>query len=485
MNIGNSANFYVKRYLRHDKVTGSMFDYEVHWPNGEELSFFVEAGVKQGEDDIGTFNGQIPFDVKKMSFGVITHNHLDHVGLLPVFIRQGFLGPIFTTYSTASLIDIPLYDSATIEDKNLKKSIASIDEVEKTLKQVVGVSYRKRIKPHKNITLVFYSNGHLVGSAIVLIAISYPGEKDIIILHTGDYKDKNVFFNVSLPPQKVRELEISNIVCESTYGDVDSDNPIFRKCLLANTAKALHEGKTVLYPTFAQGRHQEALLNIKSWKEREYIPQNTVVVIDGKSSQLYNARYQFGSVGIFKERRDFIPKDAKFISRDKERFVQRKKVMEDHRPKIILAPGGMASYGAITSYASYLISRDDVLIHLLGYCSPESSMYKIRDAKFGDTVDYNGKKIKKRCEIMQTAEMSSHAPRNVLLRFIRYFPNTLSISINHGDTEKQISFRNYLLDNLFIAPDQITVADSHLGVRIESSGITDVFEVEDFSTLEY
>ena len=64
-----------------------------------------------------------------------------------------------------------------------------------------------------------------------MIVITCPGREPITIIHTGDYKDKNVFFNVETPPKAVRELNISNIVCESTYGGVDSTDPMFKKCL--------------------------------------------------------------------------------------------------------------------------------------------------------------------------------------------------------------------------------------------------------------
>lgn len=475
MRIGKSENFYVQRYCRHNKVTGSNYFYSVHWPNGENIRFFLDAGAKQGEPDIGSFNGYFPFNAGRISFGIITHNHFDHMGLLPVIVRQGFKGPIFTSYPTANLIDISLYDSATIIDKDLDTTIATIDDVEKTLKQIVGCTYKKRIKPHKNITITFFSNGHLVGAVLTLIVITCPGEKEITILHTGDYKDKNIFFNVQLPPKAVRDLEISNIVCESTYGNVDSNHPMFEKCLEKNTVTALNNGMSVLYPTFAQGRHQEALYDLKIWKESGIIPEDTLIVVDGKSSQEYNARYMYCPVGINKEMRNFMPKGTVCIPRSRDRARYREKILNDSRPKVILAPGGMGSYGPVTSYISNFIPRNDVLIHSLGYCSPESTMYKLLNAKQGDKISYNGQQLIKNCQVMKTAEKSSHAPRNVLLRLIQYFPKTHSISINHGETDVQISFREYLLEYLNIPEDQILIADSQTGVRIESTGITKTF----------
>ena len=280
------------------------------------------------------------------------------------------------------------------------------------------------------------------------------------------------------PPQQVRDLKISNIVCESTYGDVDSTHPMFQKCLAANTAEALKNGMTVLYPTSSQGKHQEALFNIKMWKNKGIISEDTLVVVDGKSSQEYNARYKYFDLGIKKIMKDFMPKGVKSIPRSKDRAIYREKILKDSRPKIILAPSAMASYGPVTSYISELISRNDVLIHSLGYCSPDSTMYKLLNSKSGEKVHYNGKECTIRCLFKKTAEMSLHSPRNKLLRLINYFPNTCSVSINHGERNTQLSFRDYLLDHLGLPEDQIMIADSEIGVRIESNGITDCFQTQ-------
>ena len=476
MKIKDASDFYATRYIRHSNVTGSFTLYSVHWPNGENVRFFVDAGIKQGENNIGFYNAFIPFNTEKISFGIVTHNHMDHIGLLPVLISQAFRGPIFTSYSTAQLMGIALNDTITIVDKDLGRPISNEQDVEQTLDQLVGCTYKKQIKPHKNIRITFYSNGHLVGATVVLIVITCPGREPITIIHTGDYKDKNVFFNVEMPPKAVRELNISNIVCESTYGNVDSKNPMFQKCLEKNTVEALKNGMTVIYPTFAQGRHQEVLSDIMMWKKKGIIPGNIPVIVDGKSSQEYNFQYRFADLGIKKIMRNFMPKDSSFIPRGKNKNMYRKQLMSDSGPKIILAPGGMASYGPITSYIKYGISRDDVLVHSLGYCSPESTMYKLLHTEDGETLKYQGESVVKKCIVKQTAEKSSHAPRDVLLKFLEYFPNTCSVSINHGEANVQLEFRDYLLEHLELEEEQITVANPAYGVRIESNGITDVFE---------
>ena len=149
--------------------------------------------------------------------------------------------------------------------------------------------------------------------------------------------------------------------------------------------------------------------------------------------------------------------------------------MEDNRPKIIIAPGGMASYGPIRTYIDYYISRNDALIHLLGYCSPDSNGYKLLNTPIGETLSYNGSEHIKLCDVKKTAEKSSHAPRDILLNLIKYFPNTKSIVINHGTELTMSKFRNYLLDNLDLPEEQIVIASPEVAYRIESQGIVDMF----------
>ena len=111
--------FYVHRYCRQREVSGSCFFYSVHWPDGENVRFFVDAGAFSGEKNNSYLNGYFPFKAEKLSFGIITHLHFDHVGVLPVIVRQGFNGRIYSSYSTLKLLDVVLADTTTIVDKKL------------------------------------------------------------------------------------------------------------------------------------------------------------------------------------------------------------------------------------------------------------------------------------------------------------------------------------------------------------------------------
>ena len=192
MKIGKTHKFYADVFSRHSGVTGSCFLNSIHWPDGTNLRFLVDAGAAQGNDNDGFFNCFFPFNTGKIDFIILTHGHQDHQGLLPVVIRQGFRGNIYTSYATSKLINLSLYDCCKISDPYLGSPLATQNEVERTLDLIIGYSNKKTIKPHKNVSIVFYSNGHLLGAIVTLIIISCPGEDDITLVYTGDYKNNNI-----------------------------------------------------------------------------------------------------------------------------------------------------------------------------------------------------------------------------------------------------------------------------------------------------
>ena len=470
--------FYVHRYCRQREVSGSCFFYSVHWPDGENVRFFVDAGAFSGEKNNSYLNGYFPFKAEKLSFGIITHLHFDHVGVLPVIVRQGFNGRIYSSYSTLKLLDVVLADTTTIVDKKLGTTIATIEEKEKTLDHTVGCAYNKIIKPHKNIKIIFLNNGHLVGAAIVLIIISCPGEQDITILHTGDYKDKNIFFDVEQPPENITKMNISSFVMESSYGNVDSTDSKFDECLEENISWAINKGFTVVCPTFALGRHQEGLYKIKNIKDKSKIPEDIPVIVDGKSSQIFNARFKYSDLDIKPEMKNFMPKNTYAIPRSANRNIVRKEIIKNTEPKIILSPGGMGDYGAAKVYLENLIQRRDVMVHGLGYASPISVLYKLLNTQLYDKVNCYGNVYTLNCIVKSTSELTSHAPRDILLRFMKTFPNIKSVSINHGELGTQKSCRKYVLNNTELGEENVDICSPEVGVIIKPEGIVGTFKTQ-------
>ena len=94
-------------------------------------------------------------------------------------------------------------------------------DVANTLSKIEGCNYNQKIQVSPNIEVTFLSNGHLIGAAMIFVRISYPEYEDINILFTGDYNNKNVFFDVTPIPEEIKSLPLT-VVQEATYGDMDT-----------------------------------------------------------------------------------------------------------------------------------------------------------------------------------------------------------------------------------------------------------------------
>lgn len=473
MLIQQSKDYYVDVYSRSSSVTGSCTLLSAHFPNGKNFRFLVDCGMFQGGDETGKLNQVIPFNTEKINSVFVTHNHIDHVGLLPLLVKEGYQNAIFAPYATSRLVDIALYDSCRIKDFTLGDTLYEKSDVEKTLDLIVGSCYKRIMKPHKNVHVTFYSNGHLVGAAIVLVQISYPGREDINLVFTGDYNNKNLFFNAERLPQKVRNLNIAALFTESTYGDMDSTDPSLRPCVVDNTIQAIEAGKTVVYPAFSQGRYQEMLTYLKVMQTKGKLPENVQIWGDGYTGQEYTKRYLYSDLGIKKFSRNFLPKNFHSVSGKDKRDI-RERIISSREPKIIIAPGGMGHYGSIQKYISNLIGRDDVLIHYLGYCTPESKAGALIDAKDGDEVTYAGMSYIKKCDIQWTGELSAHAKRDELLTFTKDFSNLNSVLITHGEPDVRKSYASYLHENLDESV-KIGILDPDYAYRINENGIQETF----------
>ena len=147
------TNFYLHLYGRHRGVTGSCFLGSTHFPNKKNVRFLVDCGSFQGVDNLGylDLNDVIPFDTQKIDFVLITHNHIDHIGLLPLLVNQGYTGPIYITKPGYGLIDIPINEAWKVHCKGKLNPSYERSDVESLFNQISGVSFNQKIHPKKNV----------------------------------------------------------------------------------------------------------------------------------------------------------------------------------------------------------------------------------------------------------------------------------------------------------------------------------------------
>lgn len=441
--MGQKNRFYADIMAMHEQVTGSCMLVVVKLPNGETRRFVVDCGIFQ-EREYEENNEKLLFNPENVDFCLVTHNHVDHIGRLPLMVKKGFERKIYATKTTCKLLPLSLTDShKVLKDLAKRKNTNCLYEeshVEKTLKLLEPVEYNETIEVSEGIKATFIMNGHLIGAALILVQISYPGYDDINILFTGDYNSKNIFFDVFTIPEWMRGLPLT-VVQESTYGDMDSSQ--IEKCFKSHLLECISKGGTAVVPVFSLGRSQEMLYEIKCMQDEGSIDEQIPIYFDGKLAIRYTDRYLKDGLEIKEEMKEFFPKNLTFVDCE-----IRQKILDSQDSKIILTTSGMGSYGPAQIYIPEFIKRKNALIHFTGYCAEGTLGYRLKNAQENESVEVAGMMLKKRARVEYTTEYSAHAKADEMINFLNQFENLKLVLVNHGETETKKIFAERILDEV-------------------------------------
>lgn len=439
--MGCKSRFHVDIMDVHDKVTGSCHLCVVMYPNGEKLKFIVDCGLFQQEEG-DELNKKLLFNADEIAFCMVTHNHVDHTGRLPLLVKNGFRGKIYTTETTCNLLPEALNDSFSVLKGRAKSSgtlpIYGEDHVAQAVDLCRPCDYDHTIEITENIRVNFFENDHLPGAALILVRIAYPGEENINLLFTGDYNNKSVFQNDVNIPSWVLNLPLT-VIQESTYGDTNSED--IEPCFDRNLLNAIEQGWTVLAPVFSLGRSQEILYRLKCLQVAGLLDVNIPIYLDGKLAIRYTNMYLKGLVGIREDMMDFLPENFQFVDKP----IRNVLLNEDNSCKIILTSSGMGSYGPARTYIPAFLGRQKMLIHFTGYTALGTMGRKIKDTPDGEVVSVGGLLVKKRAKVEYTSEFSAHAKADVMIDFLKQFSNLKLVLVNHGEPDVKEAFAKRIL----------------------------------------
>ena len=427
----------------HSDVTGSCNLVVIKLPDRQTIKFIVDCGLFQ-ERECEDLNRTFPFNAENIDFCLLTHNHVDHTGRLPLLVKNGFRGKIYTTRATSKLLPLALADSYKVLKQSAKKKgmkpLYGETDVSETEALVTPCDYYTTIHIGSHVRITFLKNGHLVGAALILVQISYPGNEDINLLFTGDYNNKNMFFDVDPIPEWILNLPLT-IIQESTYGYMDSNErkEVFKENLL----NCMERGGTAIIPAFSLGRAQEALYEVKCMQESGELDKDIPIYFDGKLAIRYTHLYLTGELDIRKEMEDFLPTNVTIVDK-----VIRPGVLEDNSKKIVISSSGMGSYGPSNTYITEYISRPKSLIHFTGYTADGTLGRRLKDTKFGEKVEVGGLVTRKFATVEYTTEFSAHAKADEMIDFLNQFKNLNLVLVNHGQADVKTKFAERILDEV-------------------------------------
>ena len=165
------------------EVTGSCIHCIVHYPDYTSTNFAVDCGTFQ-EREYDNLNYCFSFEPKELEFLLVTHAHIDHIGRIPFLVKKGFSGPIYCTNDTKQIMDFSLRNSVHIVKSNAGKKgyepLFVSEDVANAMLQVRGIPINSFVKIDDHIRAYFFTNGHLIGAATILVQIFYKISNQLI-----------------------------------------------------------------------------------------------------------------------------------------------------------------------------------------------------------------------------------------------------------------------------------------------------------------
>ncbi len=342
------------------EVTGSMHLIEVN-----DQKVLLECGFYQGHRaDTYERNLNFPFKPAEIDAVVLSHAHIDHSGNLPNLVKQGFTGNIWCTAATRNLCTYMLMDSGYIQEQdalylNKKKKrkgeplvdpIYTKEDAQKSLEYFVSVGYHRPILVADGVKATFYTAGHILGSAFVVLDINeHATGKQFRLVFSGDVGRDAIA--ILPPPETVDSADI--LIMESTYGNrLHGTITQARQRLeevVSQTAK--RRGKVII-PSFAVGRTQELVYTLNQLAAVGDIPELSIFVDSPLAVnatdvfRLHPEEWDADVQDFLNEEKRRNPFDAPNV--EYVRDVRRSKQLNFlHDPAVIISASGMAESGRI------------------------------------------------------------------------------------------------------------------------------------------
>jgi len=436
-------------------VTGSK--HLVQLKNGE--NFLLDCGLFQGMGrDTDSLNAKFGFDATKVNFVILSHAHIDHSGLLPKLVKEGFRGNIYCTPGTKALTEILLEDSAMIQrddakygNKRLAKKglppiepLYDMDDVYLTLPLIKAIDYNTPTKISDAVEVLFTDAGHIIGSAAVSLRIK-EGDEIETLTFSGDigrYRDMILRSPATFP-------HADYIIIESTYGDKLHDliHTTPDDLLKWIQSTCVEQKGNLIIPAFSVGRTQEILFELNQLSLEKRLPHIPVYVDSPLSIEATDVLKKFPKY--------FNKKIQKILEVDDDPFdfeglryiktVEESKALnEDLHPKVIISASGMADAGRVKHHIKNNISNAKNTILLVGYCEPHSLGGRLmkgeRQVKiYSEFYDVIAK-------VGSIRSMSAHGDYEDLMQFLACQTPDLvkQVFVVHGEAEVQDHFAERL-----------------------------------------
>ncbi len=456
-------------------VTGSR-----HLVDTGRARVLVDCGMFQGGPD-ETMRNRIPlgFDPRSLDAVILTHAHLDHCGLLPLLVREGFRGQILCTAATAELARLVLLDSAKLQvefakrtrrrnrrdperaaatearderrfDEELDVALAGAespggpdpedllrgappevvldleapiyteDDAGAVLPMLRHIPYGMEHEVAPGIHATLLDAGHILGSAIVRMRLARAsGGRDAVIVFSGDLGRPGT--PILRDPTAVPDADF--VVCESTYGGREHEPAERSAQILTEVVNDVAKRKgALLIPSFAIGRTQEIVWELDRLVAAGAIPDLPLYLdspMAKSASDIYRSHpeaYDAETAGLLAAHESPLDYPGQHVVQN---VRESERIEGAHRPLIIVASNGMLTGGRSVGHAEWLLPDSRSTVLFVGYQGEGSLGGHL--ARGATSARIGGHEVQLRATIRSLDGLSAHSDEPELLAWLGNF----------------------------------------------------------------
>jgi metallo-beta-lactamase family protein len=437
------------------EVTGSK--HLITTAKGKKI--LLDCGLYQGRrKDAEKKNAHFGFNPREIDYLIVSHAHIDHTGLIPKLVKEGFNGPVYCTPATMDLCKIMLPDSAHIQEndiryenkirqrdgKRLLEPLYDAEDAEKALELMVAVPFYTDFKLCDEVSLKYTENGHLLGSAATNLTVKDNGNI-IHLCFTGDIgRQTNSILKL---PQAFPQADY--IISESTYGDRLHNDEIYslEEIIRIITRTCVEQKGKVIIPAFSIGRTQEIIYGLDYLNSKLKLP-NIPVYIDSPLSAKGTGIFKHHLELFNQEFQDFLKQDLSPFEFPNLHLIQTvdesKALNELKEPCIIISASGMMEAGRIKHHVFNNIEDERNTILMVGYCEPSTLGGRIAAGAKEVKIFGEVKQVKAKVEYIRS--FSGHGDYKEMITFLdcQDKSKVKNIFLVHGDVDAQHAFSGHL-----------------------------------------
>ncbi len=444
--------------------------------NGRKI--LLDCGMFQGMGkQTAALNQYWGFEPEKVDYLVLSHAHIDHSGLIPKLVKDGFKGKIFATPATRELTAVLLDDSAHIQEDDVKyinkkraadgqpllEPLYSSEDADKAVELFEEVPYDNWYKIDDGIELLYTDAGHIIGSAAVHLKITEDGKTRQLTFSgdVGRYRDI-ILRSPSVFPQA------DFIILESTYGNSlhDLHQPTLNLLLEWIERICVKKKGKLIIPAFSVGRTQEILFALNQLElerrlpDLDYFVDSPLSIETTEIVKKYDTYFNKTIQKILQTDHDpFAFKGLKYIKK-----VEESKLLNfRNEPCVIISASGMAEAGRVKHHISNNLENSRNGILMTGYCEPHSLGARLQSGK--KEVNIFGVAHEIHAEIGSIRSMSAHGDYEDLSQFLACQDMKLvdKLFLVHGEYDVQEAFKDRLINKGF---EDVTIPEMHFEIGL-------------------